>query len=82
MKQDRLTVWITALGWCTLMLIVWSLFRPRSVSVTTFSLLAATGLLLAVGGALLRNGSRHAYSTDQAHLDSKSPSPADAAPRQ
>jgi hypothetical protein len=79
MKPDRLTIWIMALGWCTLMLIVWTLFRPRAVSVTTFVLLASTGLLLAVYGAVLRNGSRHAYSADQARFDLLSAAPAHTA---
>ena len=34
------------------MLIVWSLFVPRTVSVTTFSLLVATGLIVSFFGAM------------------------------
>lgn len=51
-----LSRWTFALAWAALMLIVWALFVPRGVSVTTFFLLGATGLaVLFVGPALISN---------------------------
>jgi len=48
--------WTVALSWTVGMLIVWSLFVPRTVSVTTFTLLGATGLVvLLLGATLLRD---------------------------
>jgi membrane associated rhomboid family serine protease len=44
--------WTVALAWTVGMLIVWSLFVPRTVSVTTFVLLGATGLIVSVFGAM------------------------------
>lgn len=43
--------WTVSLGWTVGMLIVWSLFVPRTVSVTTFFLLGAVGLIVTIFGA-------------------------------
>ena len=48
--------WTVSLGWAVGMLIVWSLFVPRTVSVTTFSLLVATGLIVSFFGAMFLEG--------------------------
>ena len=50
--------WITSAIWVGLMLIVWSLFVPRPVSVTTFFLFGATGLIVTVFGAMFLNDSQ------------------------
>jgi hypothetical protein len=48
--------WTVSLGWMVAMLIVWSLFVPGSVSVTTFFLLGALGLIVTVfGGTFLKD---------------------------
>jgi hypothetical protein len=43
--------WTVSLSWIVGMLIVWSLLVPRPVSVTTFVLFGATGLVVSVFGA-------------------------------
>jgi hypothetical protein len=49
--------WTVSLAWLVGMLIVWSLFVPRSVSVTTFFLLVAIGLVISMFGAsFLKDG--------------------------
>ncbi len=50
--------WTISVIWMIGMLIVWSLFVPRAVSVTTFVLLAAVGLIVSVFGAILLNDSQ------------------------
>jgi hypothetical protein len=43
--------WTVSLSWIVGMLIVWSLLVPRPVSVATFVLFGATGLVVSVFGA-------------------------------
>jgi membrane associated rhomboid family serine protease len=50
--------WTVLLNWTVVMLIVWSLFVPRTVSVTTFVLLGATGLIVSVFGAMFLKDSQ------------------------
>jgi membrane associated rhomboid family serine protease len=50
--------WTVSLSWTVAMLIVWSLFVPRTVSVTTFVLLGATGLIVSVFGAMFVKSSQ------------------------
>ena len=46
---------IALLGWTALMAIVWALFVPRGLSVSSFMFFSVTGLLvLVVGSALWR----------------------------
>jgi hypothetical protein len=47
--------WIALLGWTALMAIVWILWIPRGLSVSSFALLSLTGpLVLVFGSALWR----------------------------
>jgi hypothetical protein len=46
--STHLKPWVGTLGWGALMLIVWTLFVPGNLSTTTFVMLAATGLVLAL----------------------------------
>jgi len=50
--------WTVSLVWIIGMLIVWALFVPRTVSVTTFVLLVAAGLIVSAFGAMVLNNSR------------------------
>lgn len=50
--NSHINRWTISVSWTVVMLIVWSLFVPRAVSVTTFFLLLATGLIVSVGGAM------------------------------
>ena len=72
--------WTGALGWAATMTIVWTLFVPRGLSVTTFVLLGATGLLVLVLGAMLWASSRPPRSVGQILLDLESGSATAAAP--
>jgi len=63
------------------MCIVWALFVPRGLSVTTFVLLGVTGLLVSLFGSMLWSNSRAQRSVSQILLDleSESATPAAAA---
>jgi hypothetical protein len=43
--------WIAPLGWTVAMLILWALFVPTRLSVTTFVLLGVTGLVVSFFGS-------------------------------
>ncbi len=58
MSRQALSRWTTVLGWAALMGIVWTLFVPGRVSVTTFVLLGLTGLVILIGGSALWVSSR------------------------
>jgi len=45
--------WTALSGWTVLMVIVWTLFVPRGLSVSTFTLLSVTTLLALVSGSAL-----------------------------
>ena len=64
--------WTALLGWTALMSIVWTLFVPRGLSATTFTLLSLTGPLVLVAGSALWRAQRPALSIRQirATLDS------------
>jgi hypothetical protein len=72
MSIHLLNRWTAALGWVVLMLIVWTLWVPRPVSVTTFTLLGLTGLLVLIAGTALRSSSRPAPSMGRILGDSES----------
>jgi hypothetical protein len=61
-----------ALGWGVTMCIVWALFVPRGLSVTTFSLLGVTGLLVSLFGSMLWASSRPPHSVGQILSDLQS----------
>jgi hypothetical protein len=72
--------WLVSLGWMVVMLIVWSLFVPGRVSVTTFSLLGATGLMIAMfGGTLFKDRQPQSVSAIIANLEA--PRGVDGKPR-
>lgn len=64
--------WTAVFGWTVMMLIVWSLFVPRGLSVGSFVLLCLAGPLLLVAGAMFWNAQRPSPSIRQirATLDS------------
>jgi hypothetical protein len=64
--------WTAIFGWTALMGIVWSLFVPRGLSVSTFMLLSLTGPLVLVAGSALWRAQRPSPSIRQirATLDS------------
>jgi hypothetical protein len=64
---------IVLLGWTALMAIVWFLFVPRGLSVTSFILLALSGPLVLVLGQALWRGQQPAPSIRQirARLDAE-----------
>lgn len=61
--------WTAALGWAVVMLIVWALFVPHGVSVTTFVLIGMTGLLLSVFGSGLLKDSQPPRSVTNILVD-------------
>jgi hypothetical protein len=65
MSIHLLNHWTTSLGWTVLMLIVWTLFVPRPVSVATFFLLGSTGFLVLIAGSALWTRSRPSPSMAQ-----------------
>ena len=67
--------WFAVLGWAVLMLIVWSLFVPKGLSVGTFTLLAFTGAVVAMACVVLWRAQRPEPSIRQirAALDDGSP---------
>ena len=71
--------WTCALGWGVTMCIVWALFVPRGLSVTTFVLLSATGLLVSLFGSLLWSTGRAQRSVSQILVDLESEHAAPAA---
>jgi hypothetical protein len=50
--------WTVSLVWIIGMVIVWALFVPRTVSVTTLVLLVAVGLIVSVFGAMFVSNSQ------------------------
>lgn len=55
--RSYLNRWTLAVAWVVAMLVVWTLFVPSGLSVTTFVLCGIAGLLaLFAGGALMRGG--------------------------
>jgi len=69
-----------ALGWGVTTCIVWALFVPRGLSVTTFVLLGVTGLLVSLFGPMLWSNSRAQRSVSQILVDLESESAPPAAP--
>ena len=63
--------WIALFGWTALMAIVWTLFVPRGLSVSSFALLSLTGLLVLIFGLALWRAQRPSPSIRQirAQLD-------------
>jgi hypothetical protein len=72
MSIRLLNRWTAALGWAVLMLIVWTLWVPRPVSVTTFILLGLTGFVVLVAGTALWANSRPSPSMGQILGDAES----------
>jgi len=64
--------WTALFGWTALMAIVWTLFVPRGLSATTFTLLGVTTLLLLISGSALWRAQQPSPSVRQirATLDS------------
>jgi len=56
--------WTVVFGWTALMVVVWTLFVPRGLSVSTFMLLCLVGPLVA-GGLMLWRGQRPSPSIRQ-----------------
>ena len=57
--------WTLALGWLVAMAVLWALFVPRGLSVTTFTLLTATGLVVSFVGFVLLSDSQPPRSVNQ-----------------
>ena len=53
--KDR---WSFVVAWAIVMLIVWALFVPKGVSVGTFTLMTAGGVLMLVAGSALWRAQR------------------------
>jgi len=64
--------WTALFGWTALMAIVWTLFVPRGLSATTFTLLSVTTLLVMISGSALWRAQQPSPSVRQirATLDS------------
>jgi hypothetical protein len=64
--------WTALFGWTALMAIVWTLFVPRGLSATTFTLLSVTTLLVMISGSALWRSQQPSPSVRQirATLDS------------
>ena len=64
--------WTALFGWTALMVIVWTLFVPRGLSASTFTLLSVTTLLALVSGWALWRAQQPSPSVRQirATLDS------------
>jgi nicotinamide riboside transporter PnuC len=50
--------WSVVVAWAVVMLIVWALFVPKGVSVGTFTLMTAGGVLMLVAGSALWRAQR------------------------
>jgi hypothetical protein len=72
MSIHLMSRWTTALGWGVLMLIVWTLFVPGRLSVTTFVLLGLTGFLVSIAGTALWISGRPSPSIGQMLGDTES----------
>jgi len=76
MMTRYLNLWTALCAWAMLMLIVWTLFVPKGLSVGTFTMLGLTATIVLAGGALLWKAQQPSPSIRQtrATVDSQEPS--------
>ena len=64
--------WTAVVAWLVLMLIVWALFMPRTLSTGTFTMLTLTGPLLILAGSALWTAQRPSPSIRQVRATQES----------